>query len=225
MEGPSPIVAMVTDRTRFGGGPLRQQDALVRRAAAAADAGVDFIHVRERDLSDRSLLALVTRIVAAITGSAARVLVNERLDIALAAGASGVHLPAAAPRSGRIRAAAPTGFLIGRSVHSEAEAIDEDHAGACDYLVFGTVFPTPGKPGASLAGVESLSSVCRRVRLPVLAIGGITRERVNAVAAAGAAGVAAIGLFAEVPEGATADLRAVVNEIRQAFAERGPGGH
>jgi thiamine-phosphate pyrophosphorylase len=193
----------VTDRRRFG----LSVDELVARAGAVARAGVDVIQVRERDLSDRELAALVRAVVVAASGTTARVIVNDRADIALVAGACGVHLRGDSAPASRVRALAdvaadagpasqpPDRFLIGRSVHS---LVDVDAAiadGGADYLLFGTVFPSEGKPGGPAAGLEALQAVCVRSAVPVIAIGGITEERAALVQQAGAAGFAAIGLF------------------------------
>jgi thiamine-phosphate pyrophosphorylase len=129
----------VTDRQRSGGA-----DGVVARAAWAARAGVHLVQVRERDLEGRALTDLVARCVAAVRGTRARVVVNERFDVALAAGAHGVHLRAGSMAAARVRGAAPPGFLIGRSVHAPEEAADP---GAVDYLIFGTVFATPPSLG------------------------------------------------------------------------------
>src|SRR5688572_21057384 len=103
---------MITDRRRFAGA----EDALVQRVAAAAAAGVNLVQVRERDLDARDLTRLVARCVSAVQGTRARILVNDRLDVALAAGAHGVHLRGDSLPASRARALAPIGVLIGRSV-------------------------------------------------------------------------------------------------------------
>ncbi len=163
----------------------------------AARAGVDLIQIRERSLDDRSLLALVRATIDAAAGSGARVLVNDRLDVALAAGAAGVHLRGDSMAAADVRRLAPAGFIVGRSVHGVREAEDVERGGGCDYLVFGTVFESASKPaGHAVAGVDALGRVCAAVSLPVLAIGGVTLANAAQVAAAGARGVAAIGLFA-----------------------------
>jgi len=157
---------------------------------------VDAIQVRERDLPDRDLVALVRRIGQACAGTPARVLVNDRADVAVAAGAAGVHLRSDAPPASRIRAFVPSAFVIGRSVHSIAEIDQAIADGGCNYLLFGTVFPSTGKPaGHPVAGLEALRAACARSPLPVVAIGGVDRSRLQAVAEAGAAGYAAIELF------------------------------
>lgn len=191
----------------------------VRRAAAS---GVDLIQVRERGISDRGLLAFTRRALAAARDARARVLVNARTDIALAAPAHGVHLPAASPAAPRVRALTPPGFLVGRSVHDVDEALRAEQQGGCDYLVFGTVYPSASKPaGHPVSGVGALARVCAAVRLPVLAIGGIGPERLTEVAAAGAAGVAAIGVFV-TPQGrdidTAEDVASFITRVRELFA-------
>jgi len=191
-ERPRLLEHFVTDRRRFG----LSIDQLVERAAHTARQGVDVIQVRERDLPDRDLVALVRRIVAATEGTRAGVLVNDRADVAVAAGAAGAHLRADAPPASRLRRVVPSGFVIGRSVHSLREVDAAVAEGACDYLMFGTVFPSSGKPdGHPVAGIDALKEVCRRAPLPIVAIGGVDRSRVKPIEEAGAAGFAAVELF------------------------------
>ncbi len=126
------------------------------------------------------------------------VLVNDRVDVALATGAAGVHLPSTAPAVAVVRRLVPDGLLVGRSVHVGDDVREIERQGGCDYLTFGTVFPSAGKPkGHAVAGVEALCRVCASTSLPVLAIGGLTVRLAAEAARAGAAGVAAIGLFAD----------------------------
>lgn len=205
-----PIVCLVTD----GSGGSRR--GIVPLVADAAAAGVELVQIRERGLDDRALASVVRGAVDAVRGSGTRVLVNDRLDIALAAGADGVHLRADSIAPSRARAVAGRSFLIGRSVHEEDEGAAVEAAGGCDYLLFGTVFPTSSKPaGHPVAGVAALRHLCARVRLPVLAIGGISIDTAAAAATAGAAGVAAIGLFRE-----SSDLSATLAALRRAFDTR-----
>ena len=164
---------------------------------AAARSGVDLIHVREPHLDDRSLVSLVRSVLKAVDGTGARVVVNDRLDVALAAGAAGVHLRGDSMAPADVRRLAPEGFLVGRSVHSVEDAQNAERGGGADYLVFGTVFPSVNKPdGHPIAGLNALRNACAAVRLPILAIGGVSETNIVEVVAAGAAGVAAIGLFA-----------------------------
>ena len=190
-----PVLCMVTDRRRL---PAQQsrEGALVRCVGLAARAGVHLIQIREPDLDGGPLASLVLRCVEAVAGTRARVLVNDRLDVALAAGAHGVHLPGHGFSASRVRPAVPAGFLIGRSVHHATEAARVAEEGAVDYLVFGSVYPTPSKAGMAPAGVAALAAAVAAVRIPVLAIGGIRAERMPDVWRSGAAGIAAIGIFA-----------------------------
>lgn len=182
----------VTDRRRF----RLTCDELIARAAAAARGGVDAVHVREADLPDTDLVRLVRAIVDAVADTRARVFVNDRVDVALAAGASGVHLPADSVPASRVRALVPDGFLIGRSVHTLDEIDRVSADGGCNHVLFGTVFPSSGKPaGHPVAGIDGLRAACARSPLPVIAIGGMTDARAAEIESAGAAGLAAIGMF------------------------------
>jgi thiamine-phosphate pyrophosphorylase len=187
-----PVLCLVTDRRRHG---ARWQRALVERVAAAAREGVHLVQIRERDLEGGPLTRLVSACVAAVRGTRTRILVNDRLDVALAACAHGVHLRADSFSAARARASAPAPFLIGRSVHSVADAVAATRDGGLDYLIFGTVFDSASKPGHRPAGLAALAAVALATPLPVLAIGGITRGRIDDVMAAGASGAAAIGMF------------------------------
>ena len=191
-----PVTCMITDRRRFAGG----EDALVQRVAAAAKAGVHLVQVRERDMEARDLARLVGRCVAAVQNTRTRILVNDRLDVALTAGAHGVHLRGDSMAASRARSLAPIGFLIGRSVHTVTEAVTAHADGGVDYLLFGAVFATTSKPGQPPAGVQALADVVRATPVPVLAIGGITSETVPQLKETGCAGFAAIGWFANEDE-------------------------
>jgi thiamine-phosphate diphosphorylase len=212
-----PVLYFVADRSRLAD---QSPGALVRRIRAVASAGVDVVQVREHALADRDLLALVRDTIAAVDGLGVPVLVNDRIDVAVAAGAAGVHLRGDGIAANRVREIAPPGFVIGRSVHSREEAEDAARAGGCDYFVFGTIYPSSGKgPEHRLAGNEALADLCARVMVPVLAIGGIDETRAGAVAEAGAAGIAAIGAFASVDE---ASLPSTVRSMRTAFHSSRP---
>jgi thiamine-phosphate diphosphorylase len=207
-----PVLCLVTDRARCEG-----EDRLVEIVEHAAKAGVHLVQVRERDLDAKSLYELVRRCVAAVSGTGTRVLVNDRFDVALAAGAHGVHLPGDGVPARRLRSVAPLGFLIGRSVHAldEAKAVVRD--GAVDFLVFGTVFNSTSKPEGTPAGLDALRAVAASVPLPVLAIGGITVERIRSIAAAGASGFAAIGLFSDRAAHGIEHMQTVVMQADLAF--------
>jgi len=179
------IVCLVTDRHRVD--PVSQ-------ARLGAEAGIDLIQVRERDLDAAALATIVTRVLGAVRGTPTRVIVNDRLDVAIACGADGVHLRSDSIPVSAARTLAPAGFLIGRSVHAAAEAAHA--ARGADYLIAGTVFATASKPDlTSLLGVEGLRAIVTAAAVPVLAIGGVTMERLDAIAATGAAGIAGISFF------------------------------
>jgi thiamine-phosphate diphosphorylase len=214
---PRPAIFMVTS------GTVRQKDVaasielcgLVRRAA---NAGVDVVQVREPQLSDDELFRVVRRVVGDVDRSRTSILVNDRPDVALAAGADGVHLRADGMPASRIRAMVPGAFLIGRSVHSIAEARGAEEDGGIDYLFFGTVFASAGKPANhSTQGIARLAEVCASVAVPVIAIGGMTAEPAAQAATAGAAGIAAIGMFVTADRERPGGIAAVVREIRDAF--------
>jgi thiamine-phosphate diphosphorylase len=191
--------------------------ALVDRIGAAARAGVHLVQIRQRDWDGGALAQLVTAAVLAVRGTRARVLVNDRLDVALAAGAHGVHLRGDSISAPRVRRVTPAGFIVGRSVHSPEEAEEVARGGGLDYLIFGTVFSTSSKPDARCAGIGPLSVGSARVTLPVLAIGGMAPERLAVIADSGAAGFAAIGLFADC---ALEALPSLVGRASDAFGNR-----
>jgi thiamine-phosphate pyrophosphorylase len=210
-----PILCYVTDRATLRTG--EDLPVLVRRSVGA---GVDWVQLREKDLPAERLLELARTAVATVEGTATRVLINDRLDVALAAGAAGVHLgEASLPvaevvrwcREANGKRRAPKGFLVGASCHSLASAREAERGGA-DYIFFGPVFRTPSKATyGPPQGLAKLAEVARSVRLPVLAIGGIILENAAACLKVGAAGLAAIRLFQESP-----DLAATVAQLRAA---------
>jgi thiamine-phosphate pyrophosphorylase len=191
------IVHLVTDRTglagRAGGRP-EDFSPLLAQIDAAIAAGIDVIQIRERDLEAGELAATVTAAVARAAGSRTRILVNDRVDVAVACGAAGVHLRGDSLPAARVRRIVPAGFIVGRSVHNIAEAIEQ--APFVDYLIAGTVWATPSKPATTpLLGLDGLAAIARAAAVPVLGIGGVTIARAAMLARAGAAGAAAIALF------------------------------
>lgn len=156
-------------------------------------AGLRAVQLREKDLEVRELLALADTLREATRRHGARLLINDRADVALATAADGVQRTQASLPVSALRGISPAGFLIGASVHSAPEARDAVAQGA-DFVVFGPVYDTPSKrrygPPQGLAALEAVARVVDR---PVLAVGGLTPERVPDVLSAGAAGVAVIG--------------------------------
>jgi thiamine-phosphate pyrophosphorylase len=155
------------------------------------------IQIRERDLEASDLSRLVAAVVRMARGTGTRVVVNDRLDVALSCGAAGVHLRTDSMPPSAARSIVPQGFLVGRSVHDAAEAAAV--APFVDYVIAGTIWPSeskgPGPPVPPPIGPAGLRAIARVVSVPVLAIGGVTLETIAEAAAAGAAGIAAIGLF------------------------------
>ena len=206
-----PVICMITDGRLAAG---RGGAALVAMVRSAARAGVHLIQLRERDLDDRELAILARECVNAVRGTRARIVVNDRLDVALAARAHGVHLKGDSFPAERARGIAAPGFLIGRSVHSVAEAKRACDGDAVDYLMFGTVFASVSKPGVEPAGLAMLADAARAAIVPLLAVGGITADNAAMVARAGADGLAAIGLFSGRPGDSFAEI---VQRVTSAF--------
>ena len=217
------ILHLVTDRRRLAG-PVPLEEArrcLLQQVRYAVDARIDCIIVRERDLEARDLADLTFAIVKLTRGTNTRVVVNDRVDVALASGADGVHLRSDSIPSAVVRRMTPDGFLVGRSVHSAEEAAAVT---SVDYLIAGTVWSSASKQeGHQLLGLDGFSAVVSAVRVPVLAIGGVAIGRVGDVAAAGGAGIAAIGLFMgdADDECRAVQLAAVANEVRSRFDTSG----
>ncbi len=211
----TPLLCYVTDRQS-----LSHPDELAGRIALAVSAGVSWIQIREKDLSARDLLALVRSAVTAAAEKSAndsptRIIVNGRLDVALAARADGVHLgessvPVAVVNEWRRGGVSHSEFMVGKSCHSLESACAAERDGA-DYIFFGPVFATPSKAAfGAPQGIKRLEEVSGSVKIPVLAIGGINAENVGECLAAGAAGIAGIRIFQE-----SRDLSALVAQLHR----------
>lgn len=152
---------------------------------------VDWIQVREKEMPARAL----TELVSGLAGRGPKIIVNTRVDVALAAGANGVHLPAGSVAPWRLRVLTGADFLIGVSCHSPLDVVRAEEEGA-DYVFLSPIFETPSKPGYGPAlGLEILREACALVRIPLLALGGVDERRAAACVAAGAAGFASISAF------------------------------
>ena len=192
-------LCLVTDRGQTGG---RDLVAVVSECLAA---GLPAVQVREKDLGAADLALLCRRVGAATRETGAMLVVNDRVDVALAVGADAVQRTHTSLTVEDIRAVAGRRLRIGVSVHSLEHAVDAERKGA-DWVTYGPVYDTPSKrPYGAPQGVDRLATVARGLRIPVVAIGGITPERVKECRAAGARGVAAISsiLAADSPAAAT----------------------
>ena len=204
---PFPIIYPITSGHKH-------QDIL-RSVRAAVDAEVPLFQIREKSLPARVLFELVARAAELTHGSKTRLLVNDRSDIARAAGADGVHLTTQSLPVEVVRKICGAEFLIGVSTHSLDEARAARSAGA-DFVVFGPVFETDSKRAyGPPQGVDKLSEVTRELgEFPVVAIGGVTLENVDDCFHAGASGVAAIGMLNDAEQ-----LSSIVREIRSRFRQ------
>jgi thiamine-phosphate pyrophosphorylase len=211
----------VTDRSSLFRVEGREaQETLLSRIETATAAGVDWVQIREKDLSGRDCGLLTREALERVAKSPAsnpaptRILVNDRLDVALTEGAGGVHLGENSlplPEAQRLMKAQARSqdFLIGVSCHS-LEAARAAASGGADYLFFGPIFATPSKAAfGAPQGLRRLAEVCRAVPIPVLAIGGITLANASACLAAGASGIAAIRLFQDAR-----DITSLVQSLR-----------
>jgi len=205
----------VTDRRSLAqAGASNSLQPLIRKIEEIAAAGVDWVQIREKDLPARELASLTRQALKSAAKFSAknqrptRILVNDRLDVAIAERAGGVHLgetslpPSEAKRlvqSAQAKGVLTKDFLLGVSCHS-LEAAKAAAANGADYIFFGPIFPTPAKEKfGPPQGLERLREVCQSVSFPVLAIGGITLDTAGSCIEAGAAGIAAIRLFQNSP--------------------------
>jgi thiamine-phosphate pyrophosphorylase len=208
------LLYYITDRSQFRGDEHARRRALLAKIAEAASVGVNYIQLREKDLSTRELETLAREAVAAVRNSTplrtenrelrTRLLINSRTDVALAAGADGVHLRSddIAPHEVRHvleasahRPPATDHFLVAASCHTAADVFRAESENA-DFAVFAPVFGKRGSAGTPPAGLAALLEACR-AKIRVLALGGVTVENAARCLEAGAAGVAGIRLFQE----------------------------
>jgi thiamine-phosphate pyrophosphorylase len=222
----APLLYYITDRHLFPGDAVEQERQLLAKIGECAAVGVDLIQLREKDLSIRALEELARKVMAALGSSRTRLLINSRTDVALACGAHGVHLPANDLEASEVRAVffrtnsaratlASAAPIIAVSAHSAAEVTSAEAHGA-DFAVFAPVFEkkTEKSVTANSDGLKQLRQICHRAEaaqppMPVLALGGITRENAQRCIAAGAAGIAAIRLFQQN------SVHAVVTQLRE----------
>lgn len=183
----------------------RSHEEVVRRAIAG---GASVIQLRDKEASTRKLVEIGARLRALTREAGATFTVNDRLDVALAVGADGVHLGQEDMPARLARQLLGQGQILGVSATSLAEALQAEADGA-DYLGVGPIFPTATKPDAAPAmGLEALAEVVRQVSIPVVAIGGITSENVEGVVSTGVEGVAVVSAVVSAP-----DIQAAAQEL------------
>lgn len=204
------LMVITRPRPRCG----RSLEVVVGEVVAA---GAGAVQLRDKEAPPRELLGVARRLRAVTARRGALLIVNDRLDIALAAGADGVHLGPDDVPLAAARRVVPDGFLLGHSTDDPGVARRAEADGA-DYLGCGTVFPTTSKADAgAVIGVGGLAAVARSVRIPVLAIGGVTAGRVPLLVGSGASGVAVISavMAACRPADAARRLRGAVDAARR----------
>ncbi|MGH9753728.1 MAG: thiamine phosphate synthase [Blastocatellia bacterium] len=209
------LLYLITNRRAFLHSSESTHDRLQLEAIGkAARAGCQIIQIREKDMSARTLTVFTRAAIERARPFGARVLVNDRLDVAMAAGADGIHLRVSSIPAREVRAVAARkgldDFLIGVSTHSIAEArLAED--GGADFIVCGPVYDTPSKKafGPPL-GLGAFAEIRNAVEIPALALGGINLSNYREPLRRGAAGIAAIGLFADV-ENLEQNIRLILN--------------
>lgn len=189
----APLLYYITDSRQFPGNEAAQRDQLLGKIAEAARCGIDFIQLREKDLSTRELECLADDAVQLVrqASSSTRLLINSRTDVAIAIGADGVHLRSDDVRAEVARRILPPPATIAVSCHTVDEVAAA--AGHADFVVFGPVFGKQDSSGSAV-GLDNLRAACN-LSIPVLALGGVTLENARDCLDAGAAGIAAIRLF------------------------------
>jgi thiamine-phosphate pyrophosphorylase len=206
----NPVFCYVTDRRSLEGSPasaplepdrsvLPEVNSLFESISHAIAAGINWLQIREKDLDTRKLLEVARFAMAKAHATSTRVVINDRLDVALAVNAAGIHLGEKSLPLDMVsewrRSSGRTDFLIGVSCHS-LEAACAAAAGGADYIFFGPVFATPSKAAfGAPQGIDRLREVCASVKIPVLAIGGLNLDNARDCLKAGASGIAAIRLF------------------------------
>jgi len=206
----------ITDRKQLPHNGSREQ-ALREKVRAAFAAGVDYVQVREKDLEAGPLAALVEELARvpeklgrpAAAQPSARLLVNDRLDVARTCAADGVHLPADSLPVAQVRECVGRDWIVGVACHSVAE-VERAAAGGADHVLVAPVFDTASKPGMQPMGLARFEEICRRSLIPVFALGGVNLENARSCVEAGAKGLAGIRLFQQ-----SADLASLCQHLRR----------
>ena len=191
-------------------------EGLLRQVAAAVDGGAGIVQLREKHMGQADFLAEAERFVALCREKGAVSIINDNVEIAAQTGADGVHVGQEDLEAGRARELLGPDKLIGVSAHSVEEALAAQAAGA-DYLGVGAVFPTSTKPEAAEVPWETLGEICRAVEIPVVAIGGITAQRLPQLAGSGIAGAAVISAVFAQPD-IPAAVRGLLDALERTVA-------
>jgi thiamine-phosphate pyrophosphorylase len=185
-----PLIYLISDGSITNGNYEKRSADLLELIDAAVRFRIPLVQIREKDLSGRHLFDLASVAVRKTGGSATRLLINDRLDVALASGADGVQLTSNSFSPDAVRQVAPDGFVVGVSTHSTDE-IQRAKATRADFAVYGPIYETPGKGSAT--GLNKLGEIVRTTdQFPVLALGGVDYTNYRDVLNTGAAGLAAI---------------------------------
>jgi len=207
---PGPLTYLITSGESNPSNFSEKKSEIIETLRIAVESGIKLFQIREKHLSAKLVFNLALEAGAISRGTGTKLLINGRADIALAAKADGVHLPANSLRADVIRRSFPSGFLIGVSTHSLAEAEAAAHQGA-DFVTFGPVFETPGK--GEPTGLAVLQQACDRLgHFPVIAIGGLNESNWKSALDHGASGFAAIRFLNDA-----ANLRKLVQGIQNEY--------
>lgn len=200
---------LITDGSFVHGG-----DALAGKVIEALEGGVKLVQLREKDLGGRKLLELALRMRSVTRGYGARLLVNDRVDVALLSDADGVHLGQSSVPPREARKLLGEAGLIGVSAHSLKEAVRAEEDGA-DFVTFGPVYLTPSKAGyGPPVGLPALKDASSSVKIPLFAIGGVKAGNVKEVLAAGAYGAAVIS-YVLASADAARSARDIIEELKR----------
>jgi thiamine-phosphate pyrophosphorylase len=191
---------------------------LLTQARSALAGGATAIQLRDKELPGRDLYELAVRMKALCSEYGALFIVNDRLDVALAADCDGVHLGQEDLPVSAARRIVPPGFIIGASAHTPEEALKAERDGA-DYLGAGAVYPTGSKGDAHTIGIEGFRRVVKSTKLPVVAIGGIDAKNTREVIAEGACGISVISAVVS-QEDIEAAARSLRRTVDSALSER-----
>ena len=200
------LLYAVTDRSHLG------EKSLYSAVEEALEGGVTFLQLREKHLSDEEILAEARALLPLCRAHSVPLIINDSVDIALAAGADGVHVGQEDLEAGAARQKLGSGKILGVSAHNVAEALRAEKAGA-DYLGVGAMFPTGTKDNVVPTSPETLRAICEAVSIPVVAIGGVTGENLPRLRGCGMAGAAVVSAIFSQP-----DCREAARQLREILA-------